>query len=185
MNKAALRVTLLAARTQRDHAQLLLADSALATAAAGLALPPTVAAYVGVGDEPPTAALLSALVGRGVRLLLPVVGPAGTLDWALGAGPLVPGPLGLLEPAGPRLGPAAVREAGLVLVPALAVDRAGHRLGRGGGYYDRALATLPRTTGLLAVVFDDELLDAVPVEPHDRDVDGALTPTGLLMFAKP
>lgn len=187
--KAELRARLLAARTHRDDDQRLRDGSALAAAAGTLiAAHQTVAGYVGVGTEPPTRPLLAALADRGARVLLPVVRPEGRLDWAV-AGPegseLVVGPLGLLEPSGPALGSAAVREAGLVLVPALAVDRAGHRLGRGGGYYDRALATLSRTVLLVAVVFDEELLDEVPVEQHDRPVGGVLTPSGLLMFTPP
>jgi len=63
-----------------------------------------------------------------------------------------------------------------VLAPALAVDGAGHRLGQGGGSYDRALT---RTSApVLAVVFDDELLESVPVQRHDRPVGGTLTPAG-------
>jgi 5-formyltetrahydrofolate cyclo-ligase len=65
----------------------------------------------------------------------------------------------------------------MVLVPALAVDRAGNRLGRGAGYYDRAL-TKTRAQ-VVAVIYDDELVDAVPHEPHDRLVDAALRPSGV------
>jgi 5-formyltetrahydrofolate cyclo-ligase len=180
--KAELRAELLAARTQRDAERRLQLGSALAVSAAALEVRGTVAGYVGVGTEPSTAALLDELRRRGARLLLPVVRPGGVLDWATGSAELVAGPLGLCEPAGPYLGPDAVREAGLVLIPALAVDLAGHRLGRGGGYYDRALATLPRTALLVAVVFDEEVLADVPVEEHDRPVDGVLTPSGVLMF---
>lgn len=181
--KAVLRAALVAARTQRGDDQRLRAGAALAGHAAALPVPGTVAGHVGVGTEPPTLPVLDALSRRGARVLLPVVLPGGVLDWAAGGGDLVAGPLGLREPAGPRLGPDAVREAGLVLVPALAVDAAGHRLGRGGGYYDRLLAGLPRTVLLVAVVFDDEVLDDVPVEAHDRPVDGVLTPSGVQMFA--
>ena len=145
-----------------------------------------VAAYIGIGYEPPTLDLLSALEERGVRVLLPVVRPDMALDWsaapARSARPT--GPLGLLEPPGPLLGPDAVRGAGLVLVPALAVDRSGNRLGRGAGYYDRALAGWTRTAALLAVVFDEEVLDEVPAEEHDQRVDGALTPSGPIRFPR-
>jgi 5-formyltetrahydrofolate cyclo-ligase len=69
-----------------------------------------------------------------------------------------------------------VRDADVVLVPALAVDRDGHRLGRGRGYYDRALESV--TAPVVAVVYDDDVIDDVPIEPHDRCVDGRLTPSG-------
>jgi 5-formyltetrahydrofolate cyclo-ligase len=136
-----------------------------------------VAAYLGVGTEPPTQPLLDALRAAGVRVLLPVI--AGErLDWATyyGEGALAEGPLGLAEPTGRRLGSDALSAADVVLVPALAVDRSGHRLGRGRGYYDRALAAV--TVPVIAVVFDDDVIDDVPVEAHDRDVDGRLTPSG-------
>jgi len=64
-------------------------------------------------------------------------------------------------------------------VPALAVDRSGHRLGRGGGFYDRWLPSTPGGS-VLAVVFDEEVIEHVPREPHDRTVDAALTPSGVV-----
>jgi 5-formyltetrahydrofolate cyclo-ligase len=139
---------------------------------------PVVAAFVGVRGEPPTLPLLDALLRRGTRVLLPVLLEDDDLDWAAydGAAALAPGRLGMLEPPGVRLGREALGQAGLVLAPALAVDLAGRRLGQGGGSYDRAL---PRATApVLAVVFDDEVLEEVPAEPHDRPVDGVLTPIG-------
>jgi 5-formyltetrahydrofolate cyclo-ligase len=183
-HKAALRAELVATRTRRSQDRLVAAGAALATWAEALQPPTVVAAYVGVGAEPPTLPLIVALERLGVRVLLPVVLPGGGLDWSdAPVTTTVPtGRLGLREPPGPYLGPAAVREAGLILVPALAVDRAGHRLGRGAGYYDRALGGRSRTARLVAVVFDDELVDEVPVEPHDQPVDGALIPSGLVMF---
>ena len=106
----------------------------------------TVAAYVSVGREPGTRALLDALRARGVRVLLPVLLPDNDLDWAAYEGPdaLARAGRGLLEPAGPRLGPDAVTGADAVLLPGLAVDGGGMRLGRGGGSYDRVLARLAR-----------------------------------------
>jgi 5-formyltetrahydrofolate cyclo-ligase len=182
--KATLRRTLADARARRSASQLATAGAALADWAQALQPPAVVAAYVGIGTEPPTLPLLAALEALGVRVLLPVVRPGGTLDWSdAPAGSARPaGALGLLEPVGALLGPDAVRGAGLMLVPALAVDRRGTRLGRGAGYYDRALAGWARTVPLLAVVFDDEVVEELPVEPHDQPVDGALTPSGPVRF---
>ena len=133
-----------------------------------------VASYVPVGGEP----------GLPPRpgWLLPVLLPDGDLDWAAYDGRLAPGRYGLLEPVGPRLGRDAVARCAVVLVPALAVDGAGRRLGRGGGSYDRALA---RARGLLvAVLHDGELLEQVPVEDHDVPVHAVVSPsTGLLRLA--
>lgn len=136
-----------------------------------------VCAYLPVGSEPGTSALVQALLEAGHEVLLPVVPAApGALEWARfeGVAALGPGPLGLREPLGPRLGPAAVARAGLVLVPALAADRAGGRLGRGGGFYDRTLPLARPGTALVVVLNDDELVEQLPVEPHDHRVSHAL-----------
>jgi 5-formyltetrahydrofolate cyclo-ligase len=84
------------------------------------------------------------------------------------------------------LGPEALAEADLVLIPALAVDRSGTRLGQGGGWYDRVLGFVTSETPILAVVFSDEILpaDTLPREPHDLPVSGALTPNGLEWFTR-
>jgi 5-formyltetrahydrofolate cyclo-ligase len=95
-----------------------------------------------------------------------------------GHGRLARGRFGLLEPVGPRLGPTAIGAADVVVVPALAVDRSGVRLGRGGGYYDRALRYVRPGATLVAAVFDDELFDALPAEPHDHLVTAVVTPSG-------
>ncbi|HUW16775.1 MAG TPA: 5-formyltetrahydrofolate cyclo-ligase [Actinomycetes bacterium] len=139
----------------------------------------TVAAFVGVGDEPETLPLLEALRTRGVHVLLPVTLPDLDLDWARyeGEESLAPARFGLLEPQGDRLGRDAVATADVVLVPAFAVDHQGQRLGQGGGCYDRALTRVPPTTSVLAVVFPDEVVDTpLPQEPHDRPVTGPLLP---------
>lgn len=138
----------------------------------------TVCGYVPVGSEPGSLALLDALVAAGHRVLLPVVTGAAPLDWAVYGGPaeLAPGSFGLREPAGARLGPAAIGSADAVLVPALAVDHAGVRLGRGGGHYDRSLPLASTSAALIAVVRDDELVAELPAEPHDVRMTAALTP---------
>jgi 5-formyltetrahydrofolate cyclo-ligase len=139
----------------------------------------TVAAYVSVGAEPPTAPLLDALHGRGITVLLPVLLGDNDLDWARYDGALGTGRRGLREPAGPRLGVAAIATAEVVVVPALAADRHGHRLGRGGGSYDRALARVGPTAWTVALLYDTELLDAVPTQPHDRPIAMVVTPSGI------
>jgi 5-formyltetrahydrofolate cyclo-ligase len=142
----------------------------------------TVAAFYSVGTEPPTPPLLDALLATGVRVLLPVIG--GQLDWAHYTGPdsMTPGPLGINEPAGARLGPGALPRADVVIVPALAIDRAGNRLGRGRGFYDQALVAV--TAPIIAIVYDDELVDRVPTEGHDRRVDAVLRPAGFTSFGQ-
>jgi 5-formyltetrahydrofolate cyclo-ligase len=135
-----------------------------------------VAAYASIGTEPATGPLLAALDAAGVRVLLPVLDPGGDLDWAEWAGALEPGPRGTRQPVGPRLGRSALAGCDAVVVPALAVDRRGVRLGRGGGAYDRAL---PRARGVVvALLHDGELVEALPEQPHDVRVAAAVTPSG-------
>lgn len=176
--KQELRRTLRAGRAARPAGELARAGAGLAAHAGALG-PGPIAAFVGIRGEPPTLPLLAALRARGVRVLLPVLLADMDLEWADYDGDpdgLAEGLRGVLHPAGPSLGLGGIGEAVLVLAPALAVDRRGRRLGQGGGSYDRALA---RTTApVLAVVFDDELLDDVPAESHDRPVGGTLTPAG-------
>ncbi|MYR37923.1 5-formyltetrahydrofolate cyclo-ligase [Streptomyces sp. SID4944] len=188
--KASLRRELLAARALLSTEDVTAAATALAARA--LALPEladarTVAAYVSVGREPGTRALLDALRERGVRVLLPVLLADNDLDWAVygGAEHLLPAGRGLLEPDGDRLGPAAVVEADTVLLPGLAVDGAGMRLGRGGGSYDRVLARLSAAgadPALIVLLYADEVVARVPVEPHDHPVDAVVTPAGARRF---
>jgi 5-formyltetrahydrofolate cyclo-ligase len=174
--KAELRRALRARRSARSADQVARAGEALAAHAPALG-PGPIAAFVGIRGEPATLALLAALHERGVRVLLPLLREDYDLEWAEYEGPsapLVAGRRGVPHPATPSLGVEGISEAVLVLAPALAVDGEGRRLGQGGGSYDRALA---RTQApVLALVFDDEVLDEVPAEEHDRPVLGTLTP---------
>jgi 5-formyltetrahydrofolate cyclo-ligase len=136
-----------------------------------------ISCFVGVGDEPDTGRLIAALDRRGIDVLLPITLPDFSLDWALYTcdDDLVNARYGLREPTGHRLGVAALAGVDVVLVPALAVDGDGRRLGQGAGCYDRALIHVRPHTPVLAIVFDDERLTAqLPEEPHDRRVDDVL-----------
>jgi 5-formyltetrahydrofolate cyclo-ligase len=141
----------------------------------------TVAAYYSIGTEPDSRSLVFALYKRGTYVLLPVLRPDGELDWASYEGPesMVPGPRGLLEPDQARRGVDTIRRADAVLVPALAVDSSGHRLGRGGGSYDRALARVGPLIPLIALLYDGELAGEVPAEPHDVRVRAVAQPGGI------
>ncbi|QDQ12059.1 5-formyltetrahydrofolate cyclo-ligase [Streptomyces spectabilis] len=192
--KRTLRGEILAVRRQlpEDDAQ----EAAVRLAERALELPElatarTVAAYVSVGSEPGTRALLDTLHARGTRVLLPVLLPDNDLDWAAYDGPASlarvqhSGKMALLEPSGPRLGPDAVLEADAVLLPGLAVDGRGMRLGRGGGSYDRVLARLERAgagPALVVLLYDAEVVAHVPGEAHDRPVRAVVTPSGVRRF---
>jgi len=176
--KADLRAMFRRTRAARPEAERAAFAQRLATVQPpALSRATVVSLFRGVGDEPDTRPMINELHRRGVRVLLPIVMPDWSLDWAeyVGEDALAPAGYGLLEPTGPRLGAAAIAEANVVIVPALAIDREGRRLGQGAGCYDRALTFVPTATPVLAVVFDDERLsDPLPEEPHDRRVDGVL-----------
>ena len=168
----------------------------------------TVCAYVSFGTEPETGGLIAALGARGVTVLLPVLRADRDLDWARyePGVEFEPGRLGLREPGGERLGVDAVRDADVMIVPALAVSVDGQRLGRGGGSYDRVLARLGDAVAdvdadaamdadadarrrkhrpwVCALLFDHELDARFPAEPHDWPVDAACSAAKLVRFSR-
>lgn len=178
--KAGLRARLREQRRARPPAERASAAAAVtATLLRCLAGVRTLAAFAPDEDEPGYGRLPAAYTQLSARVLLPVLhGGDPELRWAVDTGRLAPGRHGLLEPVGPRLGPTAIGTAEAVVVPAVAVDRSGARLGRGGGYYDRALVHARPDALVVAVVHDDELLDELPAEPHDRRVGVVVTPSG-------
>jgi 5-formyltetrahydrofolate cyclo-ligase len=189
--KATLRSALLDRRRALPASSLEDASARVMAELASLvrrAEPHCVAAYVPIGAEPGGPGLpdaLAGMLGQEGRVLLPVVLPDLDLDWAAYHGPysLTPGPHGLREPSGRRLGPDSVATAEMVVVPAVAVDARGNRLGRGGGSYDRALTRVPAQTLVVALLHDGEVVEELPDEPHDRRVDAVITPgAGLVML---
>lgn len=144
-----------------------------------------VALYASRVHEPGTGPLLELLAAKGKRILLPVLGPTlqrgwtefTTLDDLCERAPGRPP-----EPSGEDLGAQALAEADVVLAPALAVDTLGHRLGNGGGWYDRALEHARPGVPVIALVHPEEVYDGalypLPTEPHDRPVDAVATPEG-------
>ncbi|MFU8870787.1 5-formyltetrahydrofolate cyclo-ligase [Micromonospora sp. SL4-19] len=147
--------------------------------------PARMTGYVPVGSEPGGSdlpAVLRAALAPEAELLLPVLADDLDLDWAAytDAASLRAAGRGLREPTGPRLGRFAVATAEVVIVPALAVDHRGRRLGRGGGSYDRALARVPSAALTVALLHDGELVEVVPAQPHDRPVRAVITPAGGL-----
>lgn len=174
--KAAVRQRLRALRRERvpgrdrarDATELELAALEVAYAA-GLGPGDWVAAYESTPLEPPTEALVAALVARGIRVMVPVTLEDWDLDWR----EVTSAPTNAPGSSPDRLGRDAIGRAAVVFVPAHGVDRAGTRIGQGKGCYDRAL---PRTTGrTVAVVHPWEALDEeLPHEPHDRPMDAVM-----------
>ncbi len=179
--KRALRESILQRRANRsDHDRAAAADAIAAhLAGAAFAQVPMVAAYLSMGSEPGTGPLIDALLARGTEVIVPVTSTGGVLDWVRYTpdASLTPSALGVPEPDGPRLGADSLGDAKLVIAPALAVDQSGWRLGRGAGYFDRALV---RAGGpICALVYADELLPAVPHEDHDIPVNLVVTEAGI------
>ena len=164
-------------READDLARLGVLDAAL-----GERLPTTAAAYLSAGAEPGTLPLVCWLAANDVRVLLPVLSRGSAPAWAPYAGPdaLQAGRSGILEPSAEPLPEGGLATADLVLCPGLAADRTGARLGRGGGWYDRALASARRGAPVWVLLNDDEVLEAIPVQAWDRPVDGIVLPGGWL-----
>lgn len=187
MSKESLRAELLAKRRSRDPASIQQEAQALAAHALSLGSVTgarRVAAYLSMPGEPPTDELISGLVARGTEVIVPVVRAEGLLDWVVWHPNAVMrvSAVGSNEPDGPRLGTQALHDCAQIFVPALAVDHHGNRLGRGGGYYDRSLASAGAPVA--ALLFDSEILSVVPHEPHDIPVDAAVCPGGVFRILR-
>jgi len=180
-------VELRAARRALDAAHQARAADALASAAASvaaLAAARTVAGYVACDGELDPAAVLEHAAARGASVVLPRRAPGEPLELVravAAACTAVPALGGLAEPEGPACALESLPAPAVALVPAVALDRRGQRLGRGGGDYDRTIPLLrARGWTVLGVCHAAHLLDALPVEPHDQRVDAILTEEGLV-----
>jgi 5-formyltetrahydrofolate cyclo-ligase len=182
-DKAALRS---AARRRRRELHALAPDAGREAAShlpAELGPFGTAALYWPAGSEIHPGPLAEALAERGVSLCLPAVvtrdAPVVFRPWTPGE-PLAPDDIGMLAPeaAWPVIRP------DLVVLPLLAFDAAGGRLGQGGGYYDRTLAQL-RSQGpvfVLGLAYSGQEVERLPAEPHDEPLDAVLTETGFRAF---
>ncbi|QQU95330.1 5-formyltetrahydrofolate cyclo-ligase [Corynebacterium aurimucosum] len=180
--KDALRSSLLHARRARTAEQRAEDNAAWCAGVSELLTPAMrIAAYHPLGTEPGGPNFVDTVAALCKEVYLPISGEKGELSWTLYAGPeaMRPGALGIAEPVGQRHSSAILARLDLILAPAMAVSESGMRLGKGAGYYDRALTPLP--TGrppVVAVVHSSEVRE-VPFEEHDRPVDGVLTERGM------
>jgi 5-formyltetrahydrofolate cyclo-ligase len=140
-----------------------------------------VAAYISIGSEVPTGELISDLLATGRTVLLPRLEADRSLTWRplTTRSDLVAGRHGLLEPS-QDVAARPLYDADVVVLPGLSYDGAGNRLGRGGGSYDRALKDLPGTVTAIGITLDGDLVDAIPVESHDRPVQIIVTPSRVI-----
>jgi 5-formyltetrahydrofolate cyclo-ligase len=185
-DKATLRAAMHARREALEPADRSQAAIAIAQFADGVVhvaggkAAPLVSSYWAIGPELDPTQLERALVARGCTLCLPVmVGKAKPLVFRryVFGDVLVERTWGIREP----LAAAAVVTPDILLVPLLAVDATGARLGYGGGFYDRTLRALraDRTITAVGVGYDEQIADAVPTESYDERLDWLLTPAGL------
>ena len=190
------RGRLLEARRRIDPAQCLDAGRRLADLLAGQVLAKlghsrgdqslTVAAFSSIRGEIAMDPSLDLLVGRGYQVLIPMLGTGIQVGWGrlqseqdLEDMKRIPG-WRPDEPDMPALPPQTLNQADLILVPALAIDHAGIRLGRGGGWYDRALALRAEQTSVVGICWPGEFVeDPLPHLDHDLPVDAVLTPEGF------
>ena len=145
----------------------------------------SISCFLSTTTEPGTREFVAGAVARGIRVLLPVTRTDGLLDWSVATPDLdiAEGMFGLPEPVGELLGPIAVNDVDLLVIPAAAVDRTGMRLGWGRGYFDKTIGSMERCPPVYAVVFDSEVLDEVPSDLHDQPVSGVVTPTQTIVLA--
>lgn len=178
LQKPVLRAAALARRDALSESQRQAAAQALAARPFPIDIEPgiVVAGYAPLRSEFDPRPLLETLAARGAQPALPVIvgrdQPLSFRVWSPGA-PLIRGPLGILEPSSDA--PAVIPD--IVLVPLAAFDRAGHRIGYGGGYYDRSLEALRRFGPRLAIGigFAVQEIPAIPALAHDARLDLVLT----------
>ncbi|MFF2271286.1 5-formyltetrahydrofolate cyclo-ligase [Agromyces sp. NPDC058136] len=143
----------------------------------------TVSCYLSMPSEPDTRPFVNWAEARGIRVLFPITREDGLLDWTVGeeASETV-GLHGTPEAVGELLGPMAINDVDLILIPAAAIDETGMRLGWGRGYFDKTLGSMGKCPPVYAVVYDSEFVEHVPREVHDQPVNGVVTPTRIIAF---
>ena len=141
--------------------------------------------FLSTTTEPGTRRFVTEAVRRGIRVLLPITRNDGLLDWSVATPDLdiTEGMYGLPEPVGEVLGPIAVNDVDLLVIPAAAVGQDGTRLGWGRGFFDKTIGSMERCPPVYAVIYDSELLDTVPRDVHDQPVSGVVTPTRTIDLA--
>ncbi|MGN7978941.1 MAG: 5-formyltetrahydrofolate cyclo-ligase [Microbacterium sp. 69-10] len=145
----------------------------------------SVSCFLSTTTEPGTRRFVREAVAGGIRVLLPITRADGLLDWAVAndSDEVSEGLYGLPEPTGEVLGPIAVNDVDLMIIPAAAIDRTGTRLGWGRGYFDKTIGSMEKCPPVYAVIYDSEVLDSLPREVHDQPVDGIVTPTQTIALS--
>ena len=184
-SKDTVREQSISARSARSSAEISAAGIAIANHDwAAFCSEQLVTCFVSMATEPPTDGLRTKLYEIGKTVALPIMKPGNSLDWGFDGTDLVKNSYGIFEPMPAEID---IATACAILIPALRVGRDGSRLGRGAGYYDRALATVPTYAAggpiRICLVFDDEVDESVPSEPHDALIDLIVTPSQVIQVS--
>ncbi len=177
--------TRLRALTPATHAEASLVICELAANLPAFSQSRCVALFAPLPSEPDIHPLIEEAWAEGKRVVLPLMikqGPTPVLDWhevTSWDDVIVPGPFGLREPEPLRCPRVPIAELDCVFVPGIAFDSQGHRLGRGGGFYDTFLAQAPATLPAIGLFFSAQKVPSVPREPHDQSLRTILTEDGL------
>lgn len=144
-----------------------------------------VTAFVSMDNEPPTDAVRETLSKLEKQVALPIMRPKRQLEWGLDGTPLTQNSYGILEPETAAID---ISTASAIIIPALRVGLDGSRLGRGAGYYDRALEHVPAHADggplRICLVFDEDVDETVPHEAHDAPVDLIVTPNQVIEISE-
>lgn len=182
LQKREMRAVLKAQRSARDYDPELAGALCVQLAELCIANGATkIACYLAFGDEPDTELFIDWALENEIQVLLPISNQDGSLTWVRFDGETQAGIFGFQEPVGQE---ESISGVDLIFIPALAVDKTGQRLGKGKGYYDRALAQLEDLAPVIAVVFDDEFVELVATEDHDHPVDAVITPSNTVFFSE-
>lgn len=135
--------------------------------------------YLPTKDEPDVELFIDWAIENQIEVLVPRAKDNAYLEWVVFDGNTKIGKFGIAEGTGEIR---SAQDIDLAIIPALAISQDGVRLGKGMGYYDRALPTFKPVPPVVAVVFKDELISSIPGENHDHPVDAVVTPSGITYF---
>lgn len=142
-----------------------------------------VTCFMSMATEPPTLALRETLRALGKQVVIPIMQPGRQLSWGFDGSEFVENNYGISEPLPADIN---ISNASAIIIPALRVGLDGMRLGRGAGYYDRALSGIPLHSAggplRICLVFDEDVLETVPHESHDEPIDVIVTPSEVIQI---
>ncbi|MBX3311454.1 MAG: 5-formyltetrahydrofolate cyclo-ligase [Microbacteriaceae bacterium] len=145
----------------------------------------TISCYLSSATEPNTREFLNWAIAQEITVLLPISREDGLLDWVVAnnEGETI-GLFGMPEAIGNLLGPIAVNDADLMIIPAASVGKDGMRMGWGKGYFDKTIGSMANKPPIYAVVFENEVFDSVPSNQYDEPISGAVTESKIHRFER-